>query len=65
MILTILYSKMRNPKNTDSETSNSKFLKAHNLDKVIISKKFFEAMNDSESKIELSKETLGSFGEVI
>lgn len=51
-------------KNADSETLNSKFLKDNKLDKVLLAKKFFEAMNDGESGIKLSEETLGAFGEV-
>ena len=51
-------------KNLDSDTLNSKFLKDKKLDKVLLAKKFFEAMNNGESKIKLSEETLGVFRKV-
>ena len=47
-------------KNLDSDTLNSKFLKDKKLDKVLLAKKFFEAMNNVETKIKLSKETLST-----
>ena len=50
--------------NENKEVKNSEFMKANKLDKVLLSKKFFEKVKDSKSKIELSESTVDSFKKV-
>ena len=50
--------------NENKEVKNSEFMKANKLDKVLLSKKFFEKAKDSKSKIELSESTVDSFKKV-
>jgi len=51
-------------KNEDEDLPNSKFLKNHKLDKVLLAKNFFERVNNNKAKVNLTKETLGNFKEV-
>ena len=50
--------------NENKEVRNSEFLKKNNLDKVLLSKKFFEKIKDPASEIELSQSTVDSFEKV-
>ena len=50
--------------NENKEVKNSEFLKTNKLDKVLLSKKFFEKVKDSKSEIELSESTVDSFKKV-
>ena len=55
---------LNDTKNEDNTILNSKFLKDKKLDKVLLSKKFFEKMKDDESKFKLSEETRDAFSRV-
>lgn len=46
------------------EVKNSRFLKDNKLDKVLLSKSFFEKTKSGGTKIPLSKETLDNFRRV-
>lgn len=48
-------------KNEDHTTPNSQFLKDKKLDKVLLSKKFFEKVREDKSKIKLSQGTTDAF----
>jgi len=48
-------------KNKDKSVSNSKFLKDKKLDKVLLTKKFFESVKNNKSKIKLSEESINAF----
>lgn len=50
--------------NEDKKIRNSEFLKKNNLDKVLLSKKFFEKIKDPASEIKLSQSTVDSFEKV-
>ena len=50
--------------NENEEIKNSKFLKKNELDKVLLSKKFFERVKNSKPRIQLSEPTTESFKKV-
>ncbi len=50
--------------NEDEEVKNSEFLKKNELDKVLLSKNFFEKIKDPELKIKLSESTVDSFKKI-
>lgn len=53
-------------KSKPSKISNSDFLKQESqIDKVLLSKKFFEKMQDGKEEVELSEDTIKNFGNLL
>lgn len=53
------------PKNNDTSTSNSKFIKDQKIDKVLLAKKFLDEVKKDKSKVNLSQITINNFKAVL
>jgi predicted ATP-dependent endonuclease of OLD family len=51
-------------KNDDTNLSNSRFIKDKKYDKVLLSKKFFEKVEENQTEIKLSQDTINAFKQV-
>jgi len=51
-------------KNDDTNLLNSKFIKNKKYDKVLLSKKFFEKVEENQTEIKLSQDTINAFKQV-